>query len=563
MTWNSFLIVADQATDIEDPTHVDPIIQTNWKLPVLIDQRREILAQKPYLNLPIKNGAPKRRMRILVDGKIERDFILPVADAEPDCWMFMDLLPFQGQTLHLEVEGIPEDSKALAAIEQSDCLKDADDLYREPLRPQFHFTTRRGWNNDPNGLVYCAGEWHLFYQHNPYSTQWDNMHWGHAVSPDLVHWQELPVALYPDALGPCFSGSAVVDEFNTAGFQTGDEKPIVCIYTAAGNPFTQCLAYSLDRGRTWAKYAGNPVLPHIVGTNRDPKVFWYAPQRRWIMALYLNAHDFGLFASPDLKSWEWLDTVTIPGTSECPEFFEIPVEGPSDQTRWIFYGGNGQYLIGQFDGQKFTPESGPHPLNHGNCFYASQTFNHTPDGRRILMAWGPMSMPDMPFNQMMDFPVELTLRPTPEGLRLFAVPVREIKKLHALRQVWQEEALDENRNLAANLAGELFDLRTTIELGSARQVGFVVRGLSLIYDVDLEVLSCGDRSAPLPMVNGAIRLQLLIDRTSLEIFGNAGQLYMPMGLIPDAEDRSLRALALNGRANLRSLEVYELLSIWQ
>lgn len=540
-----------------------PIVQIEPESPPLIHPSRELLAEQAYLNLPVKNGAPKRRMRIIVDGRVERDFLIPLADAEPDFWVFMDLRPFQGQRLRLEVENLPANSGALAAVEQSDRLKGAENLYHEPLRPQFHFTTRRGWNNDPNGLVYHQGRWHLFYQHNPYHTQWDNMHWGHAVSPDLVHWEEWPVALYPDALGACFSGSAVVDELNTAGFQTGDEKPIVCIYTAAGEPFTQCLAYSLDQGRTWAKYQGNPVLPHIIGANRDPKVFWYAPQHRWIMALYLDAHDFGLFTSPDLKNWERLDTITLPGSSECPELFEIPVEGKEGQSRWIFYGGNGQYLIGQFDGKKFTPESGPHPLHQGNCFYASQTFNHAPDGRRILIAWGPVNIPDMPFNQMMDFPVELTLRLTAEGLRLFAAPVREIETLHARKHAWEDEVLEENRNPLAGLSGELFDLRAEIQVGSARQVGFIVRGIPLTYDVDSERLSCCGQSAPLPVVHGALRLQLLIDRTSLEIFGNAGQLYMPLGVLPKAEDRSLEAFARGGTAQIQSLEVYELLSIWQ
>jgi len=556
------LRIVDHATGGWGHINVDHIIQTDRKLPVLLDQSREIKAGKRYLNLPVKNGAPKRRMRVMVDGKAERDFVIPLADAEPDYWVFMDLVPFRGRTLTLHVERLPENSGALAAIEQGDTVKGGENMYKEALRPQFHFTTRRGWNNDPNGLVYYAGEWHLFYQHNPYSIQWDNMHWGHAVSKDLVHWQELPVALYPDPLGPCFSGSAVVDERNAAGFQTGAEKPMVCIFTAAGNPTVQCLAYSNDRGRTWTNYAGNPVLPHIIGGNRDPKVIWYTPGQKWILALFLDQNDYGLFSSPDLKKWERLCTVTIPGTGECPEFFEIPVEGQAGATRWVFYGGTGQYLIGRFDGKTFTPESGPHVLNRGNCFYASQTFNGAPDGRRIQIAWGTIGMPGMPFNQMMDFPVELTLHQTDEGLRLFAVPVREVAALHEEGREWKDLTLQPGGNPLAKLGGELFHVRAEFEVGEGAAFGVSVRGIPVTYDAKAQQLTCRDRTVPLKPENGRIRLELLADRTSLEVFANDGGVYMPIGVIPPDSNRSLEVFTRDGPTRIRSLEVWPLKSIW-
>src|SRR5579871_4253572 len=191
------------------------------------------------------------------------------------------------------------------------------------------------------------------------------MTWGHAVSRDLIHWQQLPNAIEPDELGTIFSGSAVVDRNNTAGFKTGKEPPLVAIYTAAGDtspaskgqPFTQCLAYSNDRGRTWTKYAGNPVLKHIVADNRDPKVVWHAPTHRWIMALYLDKEDYALFASPDLKEWTRLQTLTVPGCGECPDFFEMPVGDDPNNRKWVFTAANGHYLIGAFDGRQFTPEA--------------------------------------------------------------------------------------------------------------------------------------------------------------------------------------------------------------
>ena len=296
--------IVDQATGGWGHINVDQIVQTDRKPPgVLANVTREITLEKRYLNLPVKHGGPKRQMSVAIEGQPPRNFDMELADAEPDLWAFMDIAPFQGKKATLKVNKLPENSSGLKAIDQSDEIKNSETLYREKLRPQFHFSPRRGWNNDPNGLVYYKGEYHLFFQHNPYGWDWGNMHWGHAVSPDLIHWKELPVALYPDEHGTMFSGSAVVDWNNTAGFQTGAEKVLVCIFTAAGSPFTQGIAYSNDRGRTWTKYANNPVLPHIIGDNRDPKVIWYAPEEKWVMALFLDKSDFALFSSKDLKKW--------------------------------------------------------------------------------------------------------------------------------------------------------------------------------------------------------------------------------------------------------------------
>jgi fructan beta-fructosidase len=554
--------IVDRATGGWGHINVDHIIQTDRRLPVLLDQERELIAAKRYLNLPIRDGAPKRRFQVFVDGRAERDVVVPFADETPDYWVFMDLVPFRGKTLRLHVERLPEGSQALAAVEQSDSIKGAEGLYREPLRPQVHFTTRRGWNNDPNGLVYHAGEWHLFYQHNPYSTRWDNMHWGHAVSPDLMHWQELPVALYPDPLGPCFSGSAVVDRQNTAGFQQGAEPAMVCIYTAAGNPVVQCLAYSTDRGRTWAKYAGNPVLGHIIGGNRDPKVLWYAPGNCWIMALFLDANDYGLFSSPDLKRWERLGTVTVPGSSECPEFFEIPVDGTPAETRWVFYGGNGSYLVGRFDGRTFTPESGPHALHHGNCFYASQTFTDAPSDRRVLIAWGTVGMPGMPFNQMMTQPVELTLRGTDEGLRLFVEPVAELAGLHERPIRLGETAVPVGETPVAGVDAETLHLRAEFATGEAASFGLLVRGVGVSYDARAGRLECCGQVAPLKPEDGKVTLEVIVDRTSVEIFANRGRLYLPVGVLAPQKRRDLVLFSREAPTRLVSLEAWPLKPIW-
>jgi len=521
----------------------------------------ELTLKQRYLNFPVRRDAAMQRLTVAIADGPTRAFDIELGADQPDFWAFMDVSEFAGHKAIVSAGPVEAAPVALQAISNDDDLRDADDLYREAYRPQVHFSSRRGWLNDPNGLVYHAGEYHLFYQHNPYGWSWGNMHWGHAVSADLIHWRELPVALYPDAHGTCYSGSAVVDHHNTTGFQTGPEPPLVAIYTAAGDPFTQCLAYSNDRGRSFTQYEGNPVLPHLVGHNRDPNVIWHEPTRRWVMALYLDGCDFALFASPDLKQWERLCDVRLEGSSECPEFFPLPLDGDAGDVRWVFYGGNGLYLVGRFDSATFTPESGPHRLHYGNCFYASQTFNDMPDGRRIVIGWGQVEMPGMPFNQVMDLPAELMLHSTPDGPRLAVRPVREVASLHGKTHRFANVQLHGVANPLAGITGDLFDLHAEFELQGASRVGFHVRGIPVTYHAGSKQLSCLGCTAPLEPTEGKLTLRLLVDRASIEVFGGDGRVYMPVGIIPSDELHTLDVFARGGQATV-TMDVHELKPIW-
>jgi sucrose-6-phosphate hydrolase SacC (GH32 family) len=321
------------------------------------------------------------------------------------------------------------------------------------------------------------------------------------------------------------------------------------------------------------------VLPHIVGGNRDPKVVWHEPTRRWIMVLYLDGSDFGFFSSPDLKTWTHLHDMTVPGCSECPDFFEMPVNGDPAHRKWVWTAANGHYLVGSFDGQRFTPESGPHVADWGANFYAVQTYSDIPpeDGRRIQIAWmRGGKYPGMPFNQQMSFPCELTLRPTPDGLRLFRVPVREIATLHAAGHAWADTSLMPGENLLDDIEGDLqestlyvFDIRAEIELGDAAEIGFRLRGETVSYAVAAgkctvckRKLSCLGRSVPLAPVGGRIRLQILLDRTSIEVFGNDGAVSLTSCFLPEPGNRGLEAYAAGGVAEIVSMNVCELCSAW-
>jgi len=565
------LEIVDDASGGWGHVSVDEIVQSDERTAadiILRNATREIQVRRPYLNFPVKTGGPMRRVSLMVDGEAARSFDIELADGEPDWWAFMDATPFKGKSVTVQVNKLAESSTGLSSIDQSRDIKGGRDLYHESLRPQFHFTSRRGWLNDPNGLVYFKGEYHLFYQHNPYGWNWGNMHWGHAVSRDLVHWRELPVALYPDQHGTMYSGSAVVDWNNTAGFQVGKEPALVAMFTAAGRPFTQGLAFSIDRGRTWTKYEGNPVLGHIVAENRDPKVVWYEPAQRWVMSLYLDHNDFAIFGSTNLKQWERLSDFKLPGDAECPNFFQVPLNNDTQDQRWIFFGANGVYSVGRFNGKEFVPESAPQRLHNGNCWYASQVFSDIPakDGRCILIPWG--RLPDgeifrgMPFNQMMGLPVELVLINAGAGPTLLVQPVRELQSLRGRAHKIKPQRIGPHVNPLAGIEGDLFEIEAEIELGSASEIVFELRGVPVRYVVPDRQLSCLGSVSGLQPKDGKIHLRMFVDRRSVDLFGGDGRLYMPMASAIPPANRSLKMSAVGGDCRIHSLTVYELKSAW-
>jgi len=439
-----------------------------------------------------------------------------------------------------------------------------DLIYTEKYRPRFHFTARKNWLNDPNGCVLFAGEYHLFFQHNPHGNEWGNMTWGHATSPDLVHWHELPCAILPYGGGDIFSGSAVVDWNNTSGLGDGIGPPIVAMFTHARSPCEQALAYSIDKGRNWRVYnSGQYVVPNqgLDGYERDPKIFWHLNSRKWIMALWVKTNTVRFFTSDDLIHWSHASDFVGDGFWECPDLIELPVDGDVIDKRWVLNDANFNYWIGTFDGKTFQPESGPFQGDFGANFYAAQTWNST-ENRVVQIAWmRGGEYPRMPFNQQMSFPCELSLRKTSDGVRLYRLPVPEIESLYKETTEFRDMLLDIGQDLDTGIIAGLLDIEIEVELSSGASFSVIVHGRSITCGS--EQITCLGNTAPLALKDGIIHFRLLIDRTSIELFGNHGEVSMSSCFLPEREFTSVQCRADSAPVYVKSLIVHRLCSAWE
>ncbi len=447
--------------------------------------------------------------------------------------------------------------------------------YDQPYRPQYHFSPRENWTNDPNGLVYFDGEYHLSFQYNPFGDKWGHMSWGHAVSRDTLHWQQLPVALPEENGVMIFTGSVVVDERNTSGFCTGGKPCLVAVYTGytpktetKPSLQTQNLAYSNDRGRTWTKYKGNPVLDLHMSDFRDPKAFWSHDSKQWVMVVALpDDHKVRMYGSANLKQWRQISEFGPAGSTsgqwECPELFELPVDG-QNQTRWVLkiglnpgalQGGSGeQYFIGQFDGTRFVNENFPSQTlwtDYGKDCYCALTFNGLPKTRTpVMIGW--MSnwqyaadLPTSPWRGQMTVPRELSLRATAEGFRLIQTPTKKLEQLRTGYKMTSGENLME---------GHTFELETTYDVSGAQETGFRLEekggGVTVIgYDnaagvlfvdrthsghVDFNKNFPARTEAPLKLANTTLQMHILVDRNSVEVFADYGRVAMTNLFFPAA-----------------------------
>lgn len=476
------------------------------------------------------------------------------------------------------------------------------EIITEQHRPQFHFTPPKAWMNDPNGMFYYKGEYHLFYQHYPDSTVWGPMHWGHAISKDLVHWEHLPIALYPDSLGYIFSGSAVVDEKNTSGFAKNGETPLVAIFTyhlmdgekAGRNDFqTQGIAYSLDKGRTWVKYANNPVIKNTgIRDFRDPKVIWHEPTKNWIMTLAVANH-VEFHGSKDLKNWQKLSE--FGGVWECPDLFPLTVEGTTTQ-KWVLIqslgngapnGGSGtQYFIGDFDGKVFKNSNSTDKilwLDYGKDNYAGVTWYGAPDNRRLFIGW--MSnwqyatkVPTQSWRSATTLPRELTLTNTPQGLRLLQKPVKELEILRGspvailVSEIKDFKAID-NQSFTKEI-----DLSFDLTKTTASNFGLVLSNsknekIEIGYDAAKKEFfidrreggkkSFSDKfssrqTAPRLSSDNILKLHLFVDVASVELFADDGSTVLTSIFFPNEDFKTAKIFTQNGSVRLLKGHVWTL-----
>ncbi|MGV3556573.1 glycoside hydrolase family 32 protein [Larkinella arboricola] len=569
-----------------------------------------------YLNLPVNNSSRLIRARVKVGGKALDQFTIKLAEGKPDFWTFFDVTPYQGKTLTVEIENAPPgprqqpqesqptelSTRGLDQIFADSSYPGQEDTYKEKGRPQVHYSAQRGWINDPNGLVYANGEYHLYYQHNPYGWDWGNMHWGHAVSKDLLHWTELKEALYPVLDLPdnkndaAFSGSAVVDTENTTGFRKNGIDPIIAFYTSTGRG--ECIMLSYDKGRTFTEYAGNPILKH---SGRDPKILWYAPGKHWVMVVWssgkpkkiglnqeVSLREHSIYTSPDMKSWTYQSGVS--GFFECPDLFELPVEGQPGTKKWVMYDAHGRYVVGIFDGKKFNVEQPFKKYDHGGgYFYAAQTFNNMPDNRRVQIGWGRnITNPGMPFNQPMLFPTELKLKNSFDGLRLCPTPIREITTLHKSSETVRDKVVtsDASVSVAADKDTPLHII-AEIERGDA-PITLNIHGYELRYDNEWEFSTTPVKStaaasaqvgpfappstaAPVSYVSASdvFKIEAIVDKNIIEFYVNDGELYYATEFSGEKTGKVEAVVKANrgGRPETRKfivkkLEVHQLNSIW-
>lgn len=486
-------------------------------------------------------------------------------------------------------EAVPEPSKEFSFSEGISASGYPDTGYDQPLRPQFHFSSRRNWLNDPNGMVHDGQHYHLFFQHNPKGTEWGNMTWGHATSIDMVHWRQHDHALLPYRVegrsGTIFSGTAVVDHNNSLGKQVGETKTLCAFFTFAAKPkFYQAMAYSTDNGKTWTYWnEGRAVVPNQGFDNgeRDPKVFWHEPTKQWVMVLWVQRKPgrVRFFSSPNLTDWTFSSDLMRDWAFECMDLVFLPVDGNADHTKCLIYDASFDYEIGTFDGKQFKGESGRLQAGGGN-FYAAQTFNQSPDGRVVQIGWmrgGPNSAKKygLPSNQQMSFPCELTLKSTPQGVRLYCWPVNEIETLVRASHNFSNVALDEGNGLLEGLETlDLVDLSIDFHPGTAKQIILDVPRLRLIYDAETQELSfpTNDKEGKPQQVTvlselspqkGSIRLRLLIDRLSVEVFAFEGEKYKAHYYDPELGSGKQSLQVLGGTAKVNTLSIHRLESAWK
>lgn len=552
-----------------------------------------------YLLLPIQDDAPEGKICVVKDNEQKGTLMnVRLARERVDSYVPFALSAYKGQHISIEIQGVPETALCWKELKLSGSFDMAN---KESFRPLYHHTPAYGWMNDPNGMFYKDGVYHLYFQYNPYGAVWGNMHWGHSTSTDLMHWKFEGCAIVPDAWGAIFSGSCVVDHENTAGF---GKEAVVAFYTSAkstpwGDIQMQSMAYSLDNGKTFTKYEGNPILTSSEKDFRDPKVFWYAPGKHWVMILAVGQH-MEIYSSVNLKEWKKESEFGAMqgahgGVWECPDLVEIPVEGTREK-KWVlicnlnpggpFGGSAAQYFVGSFDGKKFVNESPTQTkwMDWGKDNYATVTWNNAPDGRCIALGW--MSnwqyannVPTRQYRSANTLARDLTLYREGQELYLKSTPSSEVKKARGKKVSIPSFKVSEKHEMV-NLFEEkqgAYEVEIVIQNAGASKIAFCLLNdkgekVSMYYDLnrkqfvmDRSESGTVDFSKDFPAVTVApvnvdkeLTLRLFVDRSSIEAFGEDGKFVMTNLVFPSQPYVKMCFEADKNGYAVKSLNVYKL-----
>lgn len=554
-----------------------------------------------YLILPVEDTAPDVSISVMVDNVQVETFTVRLAINKVDYTVPYELSKYTGKHVvlrfamnPLERGGVRPKVKDAVFCNKLALANNYDASNKETLwRPVYHFAPQWGWMNDPNGMVYKDGEYHLFYQYNPYGSRWGNMNWGHAISRDLVSWEHMPVAISPDGLGTIFSGSAVVDKDNTAGFGA---NAIVAFYTQASARQMQSIAYSTDNGRTFKKYAGNPVLTGDVADFRDPKVSWHEGTHKWILTLAVG-QEIRFYSSPNLKDWTYESNFgegqgNHGGVWECPDLFELPVAGTS-QKKWVLivninpggpFGGSAtQYFVGSFDGHKFVNESPKATkwMDFGKDHYATVTWSNAPQNRVIALAW--MSnwqyaneVPTMQYRSSNSVPRDLRLFVKDGETYLQSAPSPELLALRKDKVMSKSFSVGKAYTIDQLMSDNKGAYEITMTVRQKKQGNLSMRlmneqGEEIEYSLDMakrELTCIRDKSGVAgfskdfitPTVTqvdgGDLQLRFLVDRSSVEAFVNDGRFVMTNLVFPHTPYNKVMFSATGGSVSVKNFTVY-------
>lgn len=561
-----------------------PLAETPEPPPVEVT--REVTIDADYLQLPLLDRDKRQqpgvaKFTIEENGRVLRFLRLrfPQAGQSPDFWYSADVREFRGRRVVLRYRS--NDAEVLERLTFSDEKIVAPEAYDGPHRPRFHFSPRMGWMNDVNGTHYHNGLYHLFYQANPtmtgVSTGFD-MHWGHSVSRDLVHWEEWPIALHPDEVGNIFSGTAMLIRKHVPGINDGQAVPTPALFFSGTSPFSQHVATTGDGGRTWRRYSANPIVKNMGVGDRDPKVFWHEPSEQYVMVLFVGKpRTYRILTSPDLKEWE--QQSVLPGWNECPEF--LPFTSPTTGEKlWLLYGGynseafedpptkfSSAYQLGRFDGRVFTPITPIRRAHQGPNFYAAITFAGEPEERHLMMGWAAGArFPGEPFNGCATLPLRMTLRDYGGKDTLCYQPAKEVDTLRGKPLLRMNDVMGAEANAKLQMLERdaLLDVVLTLDDSQTKPVTLSLGRNGFRFDSAksrLTRLRDGRDSGTLPLhPKGTMVGRFLIDRSLTECFWNHGEAAYAIGALQTDPGP---AFEINDEAQIAELVVYSMKNIWE